>query len=655
MKLSVIIVNYNVCYFLEQTVKSVEKASLFSQKDGYEIECIVVDNDSKDQSLEMMEQKFPHIQVIANKDNTGFSKANNQGINASNAEYVLLLNPDTVIAEDTLSQCIAFMDQHTNCGALGIKMIDGTGTFLPESKRGVPTPAVSLYKMLGLSKIFPKSEKFNQYHLGYLDKNKNHKVPVLSGAFMFMRKSTLDEVGLLDESFFMYGEDIDLSYRIVNAGYDNYYFADSSIIHYKGESTKKGSLNYVRIFYKAMIIFAEKHFAQKQSNLFSSVISVGIYIRAFLDILISIFNKFYAPVLDAFFLFGGMLFLKNFWSNKFIGTESYYSSEFLTVNVPLYILIWIISIFFSGGYDKPFNIWKLVRGLLFGTLITSAVYGFLPEAYRFSRALILLGMTWGIVFLSFYRMILSAFFKQNIVSGETSKGKLAIVGDIEEGNRIRNLLFDTGLHFDFIGFIDPKNQIAENEPNNLGNISEISSLINLYKIDELIFCSKNIPFKTIIQLMEQLKNNINYRINYRIVVEGSKNIVGSDSKNNAGNPYLSEQTYKIITQGQKRNKRVFDITMSLALILLFPILILFSKNKSSYLKNCLTVLIGKKSWIGFGEYNFKNLPKIKNSIYSPIDHLEINNNTNTQKRLLQGYAKDYSIYKDFRILLKGIF
>ncbi len=651
MKLSVIIVNYNVCYFLEQTVKSVVKASLFSKNDGYDIECIVVDNASKDQSLEMMRTKFPSIQLIANTDNVGFSQANNQGIKISNAKYVLLLNPDTVIAEDTLSKSIAFMDTHKNCGAMGIKMIDGKGIFLPESKRGIPTPTVSLYKMLGLSKIFPSSEKFNQYHLGYLDKNKNHKVPILSGAFMFMRKSTLEEVGLLDETFFMYGEDIDLSYRIINAGYDNYYFADSSIIHYKGESTKKGSLNYVKIFYKAMIIFAEKHFAQKQSNLFSSFISVGIYFRALLDIVISLFKKFYAPVLDGIILLGGMLWLKDFWSSKFIGEASYYGDEFLTVNIPLYISIWLISIFFSGGYDKPFNVWKLIRGLLFGTLITSAVYGFLPEAYRFSRALILLGMAWGVVFLSLYRMLVSAFFKQNIVSGETSKGKLAIVGDIEEGNRIRNLLFDTGLHFDFIGFIDPDDQISETDSNKLGSINEISNLIDLYKIDELIFCSKNISFKKIIEQMEVLSKNINYRI----VVEGSQNIVGSDSKNNAGNPYLSEQTYKIVKQGQKRNKRVFDIAMSILLLLLFPILILFSKNKSNYLSNCFNVLLGKKSWIGFGKYRFSNLPKIKDSIYTPIDHLTIPDNSNTHKRLLQSYAKDYSIYKDLVLLVRNVF
>ena len=169
--------------------------------------------------------------------------ANNQAIKMAAGEYVLLLNPDTIVQEDTFAKTLAFMDSHYDAGGLGIKMLDGKGNFLPESKRGLPTPAVAFYKIFGLSKLFPNSKKFGQYHLTYLDKNQTHEVPVLSGAFMLMRKETLDKVGLLDETFFMYGEDIDLSYRITEGGYKNYYFADSSIIHYKGESTKKSSVN----------------------------------------------------------------------------------------------------------------------------------------------------------------------------------------------------------------------------------------------------------------------------------------------------------------------------------------------------------------------------------------------------------------------------
>jgi GT2 family glycosyltransferase len=312
MKLSVIIVNYNVKYFLEQVLYSVRRAA-----EGLAVEVFVVDNNSVDESVAMVEEKFPEVILIANKDNPGFSIANNQAIRISKGEYVLLLNPDTVVEEDTFSKVIKFMDEHPDAGGLGVKMIDGSGTFLPESKRGFPSPWVAFCKTAGLSKFFPKSPTFNQYHLGYLDKNETHEIEVLSGAFMLMRKSVLDEIGLLDEAFFMYGEDIDLSYRIVKAGYKNYYFSDTTIIHYKGESTKKGSLNYVRAFYNAMIIFAEKHFEGEQAKLYVFMLKVAIYLKAFLTLVTNFFKKAIAPIFDIILIVAGMILLKDFWEIRF--------------------------------------------------------------------------------------------------------------------------------------------------------------------------------------------------------------------------------------------------------------------------------------------------------------------------------------------------
>jgi len=234
MKLSVIIVNYNVKHFLEQCLYSVQKAA---KKISTEI--IVVDNHSADGSVQMLANKFPTIKLIANNKNLGFSAANNIGIRQSSGKYILLLNPDTIVEEETFKKVVDFMDAHPNTGALGVKMIDGKGRFLPESKRGLPLPSVAFFKIFGLSKLFPKSKRFNHYHLGYLDPDKIHEIEVISGAFMLLRKTVLEKIGLLDETFFMYGEDIDLSYRIIQAGYKNIYFPETTIIHYKGESTKK--------------------------------------------------------------------------------------------------------------------------------------------------------------------------------------------------------------------------------------------------------------------------------------------------------------------------------------------------------------------------------------------------------------------------------
>lgn len=301
-KVSVIIVSYNVCHFLEHTLRSVRKAASFT-----DTEIIVVDNCSKDGSAEMVKSKFPEVTLIASKKNLGFSRANNFGIKQAKGEYILLLNPDTFIQENALISCAEFMDNHPNAGALGVKMIDGSGNYLPESKRGFPTPWVAFYKIFGLADLFPKSKKFGKYHLKYLDKNEVHKIEVLSGAYMFIRKSALESAGLLDEDFFMYGEDIDLSYRIVKAGYDNYYFPGTTIIHYKGESTKKTSVNYVFVFYNAMIVFAHKHLTARKAGVFAFLIKLAIYLRAAISLISKMGYKIWSPVNKACTLKSGKL------------------------------------------------------------------------------------------------------------------------------------------------------------------------------------------------------------------------------------------------------------------------------------------------------------------------------------------------------------
>ncbi|MFZ4455886.1 MAG: glycosyltransferase family 2 protein [Bacteroidales bacterium] len=269
MHLSIVIVNYNVKLFLEQCLLSVRSAIV-----GLECEVIVVDNQSTDDSKSYLEPKFPDVNFIWNKHNVGFSTANNQAISIAKGKYILLLNPDTLVGENLFYRVIQFMEEHPNAGGVGVTMIDRTGAFLPESKRSLPTPWNSFTKMFGLASLFPKSPLFGKYRLLYLDKNKIHRVEVLSGAFMMLRAEALAKSGLLDETFFMYGEDIDLSYRIIIAGYDNYYLPET-IIHYKGESTQKGSLKYIRSFYGAMLIFYRKHYP-RHSFYFSFLVQCAI-------------------------------------------------------------------------------------------------------------------------------------------------------------------------------------------------------------------------------------------------------------------------------------------------------------------------------------------------------------------------------------------
>ncbi|MCA1763521.1 MAG: glycosyltransferase family 2 protein [Flavobacteriales bacterium] len=333
--LSVVIVNYNVSYFLEQCLHSVFKA-----KGQINLEVFVVDNNSVDGSVKMVAEKFPEVRIIANRENVGFSRANNQAIQKSKGRYVLLLNPDTLVEEDTFEKSVAFMDEHPDAGGLGIEMIDGKGRFLPESKRGLPTPSVAFFKIFGLSALFPKSKTFGKYHLGYLPKNETHEIDVLSGAYMLMRKEALDKVGLLDEAFFMYGEDIDLSYRITKGGYKNYYYPGTRIIHYKGESTKKSSINYVFVFYRAMVIFAEKHFSARNARLYSFLINAAIYLRAGIALLSRFLRRIAVPVLDGALIYVALQFIRFEYE---IWTDKMYDTMLVSAAFSIYTLIlWLL-------------------------------------------------------------------------------------------------------------------------------------------------------------------------------------------------------------------------------------------------------------------------------------------------------------------------
>ncbi|HLY69534.1 MAG TPA: glycosyltransferase family 2 protein [Puia sp.] len=270
--LSIIIVNYNVKYFLEQCLCSVRKAI-----EKMEAEIIVVDNHSTDGSMEYLESKFPGVRFIANKENQGFGKANNKASLFAKGKHILFLNPDTIVAEDSFEKCISFMESSDNTGAIGVKMVDGKGIYLKESKRGFPSAWAAFCKLSGLTSLFPHSGIFSKYYLGNLSEKENQEADVISGAYFFVRKEILDKTGGFDEQFFMYAEDIDLSYRIQRAGYTNYYFAETTIIHFKGESTKK-DFRYVKLFYKAMKQFVKKH--SGRSALYSIVVEVAIWLRA---------------------------------------------------------------------------------------------------------------------------------------------------------------------------------------------------------------------------------------------------------------------------------------------------------------------------------------------------------------------------------------
>jgi hypothetical protein len=503
---------------------------------------------------------------------------------------------------------------------------------------------------------------------------------------MLMRRSVLDQTGLLDEAFFMYGEDIDLSYRIVLAGYKNYYFAGTTIIHYKGESTKKGSLNYVRTFYNAMIIFARKHFTGRQARLYIAMIYGAIYLRASMALVVNFFKKSALPLLDALLIAGGLQFLKFFWARYYYNDPGYYDPKFVYFNIPFYTLFWLGSVFFTGGYDERYNLRRLVRGLLIGTVLLSAIYGYLPLDYRPSRAILLLGAVWAIGSTAALRTAIHFMRTKNFDVGGSRPENLVIVGSAAESERVRNLLGQAQVRKNFIGTVlpdfRPQSTATSHQPpvssetgtpnplkgthhpsptahhDYLSDLSRLDEVAQIYKVDEIIFCSKDISSDDIMQWMTRLGP----AIDYKIVPQESLSIIGSSSKDTSGELYTIEIRYQIATPMARRNKRVFDLLLAFGLLPFSIVFLLLVKNKWGFLKNIFQVFVGKKSWVGYAIGKQQQaiggghlLPNIRPGVLSPLDAIGKRQlDAATVQRLNFLYAKDYDGWRDWEIIWKGV-
>jgi len=644
VKLSVVIVNYNVKHFIEQCLFSVLKAA-----QHVSCEVFVVDNNSVDGSVGLIKSRFPQITLIENKTNTGFSVANNQAIRLAKGEYVLLLNPDTVVQEDTFVKTVAFMDEHPDAGGLGVKMLDGQGNFAPESKRGLPTPSVAFYKMFGLSKLFPKSRKFGKYHLSYLPENEVNEVDVLSGAFMLMRRSVLDKTGLLDETFFMYGEDIDLSYRITKAGYKNYYFPLTQIIHYKGESTKRSSINYVLIFYKAMAIFSKKHFSGSHTFWFTFLINMAIVLKAGAALLSRFFKAFTVPLIDFIWLTAGLFVIKDLYLSKTGLSVDVYSQKLLLIAFPAYALAWILMVYFNGGYDKPVKLLKIGRGIVVGTVFILLGYSLLPETLRFSRAFILFGTGWAFVSFLLLRLILHFLkVRSYSLSSETTK-RIAIAGNAAEFERVSGLLKETQLRPSFIGFVNTESGEAQGLAS-IGHIAQLDEIIKVHGINEIIFCARDISSGEIINYMLTM---VSSGVDFKIASPDSLSIIGSNHIDTAGDLYMIDVN-SITKPENQRKKRLLDFGMALLILVLSPVLFFLQEKKSRYFLNVFSVLLGFYSWVGYGKGTDKSLPSIKRSVLSPDMLSATALDADKVKLLNLRYAKDYRPEKDLVIIWRCI-
>ena len=644
MELSIVIVNYNVKEFLTQCLDSI-----FKSQTQYNYEVIVVDNSSRDSGRDEICSTFKDITWIDNSENVGFGRANNQGFSRAKGVYTLILNPDTVLQEDTLEKCISYLLAHPEVGGLGIKGLDGSGQFLPESKRALPTPLVALWKITGLSAIFPKSSVFARYHLGHLSPEENHEVDILVGCFMMVPTQLLLSVGGFDPQYFMYGEDIDLSYELQKTGHKNIYFSDSQIIHYKGESTKRGSLNYVRMFYKAMVLFAKKQFTGSSAAAYSLLIYSGIYLRATLAIVARLGKSTFTPLLDAAVLFAVLNTIKSYWeqNHRFINGGSYPDLYTYTIQGS-YVLVWLFGLWLSGVYFKNNRPIVMVRSMIVTTLFIGFAYGLLPDELRFSRALLLLGALGGLSAMLGWRAVLSVLSGKPMFEGATKQPRILFFGSKYSKGALDDILHSSGIIPSFYW---------EEVPNfnNDDWLLKLQALVRLHRINELIVDVSEVSNTRLISILTSLGE----QTSVKSLMPEQKFIIGSDSSLTQGTTYRKSQ--QTADPQYLRQRRVFEITATFLVVSLAPMTLVcalatgrFSAWKL-WIRYSGHIMTGEKSLIGYSRSLSEkfNVPPLPHPIFdicsvlpSELDYMQ------NARAIVENYAIEARLRQDVLHLMQ---
>ena len=642
MDVSVIIVNYNVEHFLAQCLQSVRQGMEVLKRLGYSGETFVVDNHSVDGSCAMVRAQFPEVELLALEENLGFSKANNLAILQAQGRWVLLLNPDTVIQEDTLIKCLEYADNQPKLGGMGVPMVDGNGVYLPESKRGIPTPSAAFWKISGLYRLAPRSAKINRYYQGHLSQDETHCIEILSGAFMWMRKESLDAVGVLDETYFMYGEDIDLSWRLIKGGWENHYFAETSIIHYKGESTKKGSLNYVLVFYRAMQIFAKTHFSGPGGQVMHAVIQWAIYVRAALAIGSRIWKAISLPLIECALMWGGLVgLLQAYGAWKSI----VYDWSWALPAMAVYALVWTGVIKLQGGYDPPWRWNSILKGVALGSLVLFASYGLLPEDVRFSRAILVLGTAMVPLILVCTRFVAG---KLTGSSGGGQVKRLYVSGP-EDLDRIKDLIRSMDVlepvEFGVVHAICPYPQVASQTASDvqwLGGMAELDEAIRVHGFNQIIMSGRDVTASMMIQAMTRVTQSA---VRFRIAWTDDGQIVGAGGPERGA---ITDLNGAIFKPRARRSKRVFDVVASLLVLVIFPVFLV--RRQSRWLGAALSVMAGQTTWVGFTNIGPSQVPYTHRFVFQRVEDVS----DRVGQRTLLTYVRDYRWTMDLQVIWEAL-
>lgn len=652
IKLSIIIVNFNVKAFLQNCLLSVRKAL-----EEIPSEIIVVDNASDDGSVEIIKKNFPDVKIIELSENLGFSKANNIGLKIAKGEYICLLNPDTIVEEDTLNTMIRFMESHPEAGMAGCKILNPDGTFQLACRRSFPTPWVAFTKIFGLSALFPKSKLFARYNLTYLDENQTYEVDAISGSFMFLRKDVYEKVGGLDESFFMYGEDLDWCFRIKKAGFKIYYVHSTKIIHFKGESTKRSNIDEVKHFYNAMRLFVRKHFSG--SFLMELILQFAINARSALAFLEKRFLIFLAIFLDTIFFNLSILISENIYM-KFTGFSGFPDYAYPTVFI-VPVLSFILIAYLMNSYEvKNLPISRLYLSIFLSFLLTSSLTYFFKD-YAFSRAILLIHYILISFVLPAWRVFVKVMFKYPKDSRQSLfEANTLIVGTNESAIELINRLKRTyNFYYDVIGLIDKdRKRIGEkiNDVEIIGSIETLPKIIREKGISEVIFASEFLPYHEVLSIVSA---NQNQNVHFHLADKNFDFIISKKDVLELNELPLIEIEYNISMPIHRFIKRIFDLVLSFILLFtIYPIAVIkyLLSNKKNNLLYLLRVITGKYSLVG------RPIGSKESKIYLGKPGLtgivQINENKNLTEedieRLNIYYAKNQNIWLDIEILIKTV-
>ena len=656
MTLSVIIVNYNVRQFLENALASIARAL-----EGIDGEVFVVDNASSDGSADMVRAKFPSVCLIESDRNLGFARANNVALQRARGEFLLLINPDTVVQEDTFRVMLRFFAEVPDAGLAGCKILNPDGTFQLPCRRSFPTPWVAFTKIFGLSALFPKSRLFGRYNLTYLDEDETYPVEAIGGAFMMLRREAYEKSGGLDESFFMYGEDLDWCYRIGQAGYRVYYVHATKIIHFKGESTKRSDIDEIKHFYEAMQLFVRKHFNRSRTGL--AFLSLGIIVRASAASLARLVRPLRLAVPDAVLTVAALLAAEYIHWGVLFRFPSY-----------AYPLVWIVPaslvvmLSAAGGvYTTARNsVGRSLLAVASSYVLVSAIVFFVKE-FAFSRAVVIIAGTLSLVLLPGWRVALMLLGRGGTRSSVFGRRTL-IVGTGPSAQKVlRKLRSRVDDGYDVVGFIDMSlRRIGEKVAGVeiVGSIDNVGKVIDEHRVGEVIFSTEGISYQTILSVIARSRNR---SLNFRLVPGSLESIIGKSSIDELDTLPLVDIEYNIHDPVNRFVKRVADIGLSLLLMVTAYPLARLRRGETAHASPMLLVpdvLRGKISLVGLpiGEKDGVPGSREQASYLGPEGltglvqvHEKQGLDPEERERYKLYYAKNQSLMLDLQIMLRSLF